>query len=314
MILGLSIVLLVIGAELVLDASEKVGKLFNIPPLVIGLVLIGLGTSLPEFFVSHLAAINGQGDMAIGNIVGSNISNLMLVLGISVLIHKIVVDKKEVINQAYIHVGLSITLSIILMFNKLYALSCLVLLTFFLGHLFFTYLGMNKQKRNPLTLEELEDVEDLEYTAKAKIILFVKLLVGFGFLYYGGEYLVKSGTEICRLSGISEYLVSAIFIALGTSIPELITSLLAAFKKKNVDLIFGNVIGSNIFNVAFVMGSLLFYEIDLKRTFYPEIIVLNIASLAVGFYAFKKIPLGKSIGFSLIGLYCLIVYTWIQYG
>ena len=130
-VLVLAVAALFLGAEFSLSAAEKVGAIFGIPPLVTGLLIIGLGTSLPEFFVSHLAAINQRGQMAIGNIVGSNISNILLVLGLSCIIQKIAVGQKETFHQIGIHLLLSFILSAVLLFDQLHIISCLILMAFF---------------------------------------------------------------------------------------------------------------------------------------------------------------------------------------
>ena len=306
LVLILAVVALFIGAELSLSAAEKVGKLFGIPPLVIGLLIIGLGTSLPEFFVSHLAAMNGQGQMAIGNIVGSNISNLLLVLGVSIIIQKIAVDQKATFHQVGIHLLLSLILSTVLLFDQLSAPVCLVLIAFFLGHLTYTYLEMKKsQQPSPSQGVPGERAEALQ-----KGRLFAKLFIGFTLLYAGGEGLVQSGSELCRLLGISEYAISVIFIALGTSLPELVTSLLAVVRKKDLDLIVGNIIGSNIFNVAFVMASLICYRIDLSRVFFAEIIVLLSSSLLLFVFAYRRWALNRFLGVLLLGMYSAIIFYW----
>ena len=123
---------------------------------------------------------------------------------------------------------------------------------------------------------------------------------------------MRSGVELCRLFGASEYIISVIFIALGTSLPELVTSVLAAVKNKSLDLIVGNVIGSNIFNVAFVMGSLIFYRIDLSRAFSAEIFVLLFSSLCLLIFSYKKWTLGRPFGMLFIGMYATITYYWVQ--
>ena len=302
----LSLILLLVGAELALNASEKVGKLFQIPPLLTGMLIIGLGTSLPEFFVSHLAALNGQGQMALGNIVGSNISNLLLVLGVTLLLQKIIVAHKDTLRQIGLHLLLSMILSFILLFNKLHILSCLVLITFFLGHIYQLSKGMKKTPPHKKT----ERTSSLSKVKKA--LLFIKLSAGFGLLYYGGEILVKSGSTLCHFLGISEYIISVIFIALGTSLPELLTSLLAIFQKKDLDLIVGNIIGSNIFNVAFIMGSLAFYNLDLSRGFLVESLVLFISSSLLFIFSLKKWPLNRPLGLFFMALYSGILYYWTQ--
>ena len=307
----LSLILLLVGAQLTLNTSEKVGKLFQLPPLITGMLILGLGTSLPEFFVSHLAALNGQGQIALGNILGSNISNLLLVLGTSLLLQKITVAHKDTLRQIGLHLLLSLILSSILLFNKLHILSCLVLITFFLGHTYQTYRGMKKTPQK----EKADDSQgDSKKSAQQsnKPLLIIKLFTGFGLLYYGGELLIQSANTLCHFLGISQYIISVIFIALGTSLPELLTSLLAAFQKKNLDLIIGNVIGSNIFNVALIMGSLAFYDLDLSRGFFAESFVLLLTSSLLFIFSLKKWDLNRSLGLFFIAIYSSILYYWTQ--
>ena len=303
-LLMLAVVAIFLGADISLNAAEKIGHIFNIPPLIIGLLIIGLGTSLPEFFVSHLAAVRGEGQMAIGNIVGSNISNLLLILGLSVVIQKISISQRGVFHQIAIHLLLSLILSIILLFNELYLLSCVVLIVFFISYLCYTYYDIKKFRNGP-------NNRVTAISEKKRKLLF-RLFIGFTLLYLGGEGLVRSGVELCRLFGASEYIISVIFIALGTSLPELVTSVLAAVKNKSLDLIVGNVIGSNIFNVAFVMGSLIFYRIDLSRAFSAEIFVLLFSSLCLLIFSYKKWTLGRPFGMLFIGMYATITYYWVQ--
>ena len=302
--LVLSLAALLLGAELSLGSGEKLGKIFGVPPLVVGLLVIGFGTSLPEFFISHFAAFKGYGAMAMGNLVGSNISNLLLILGASVLMKKISLRGKGFSSQLLIHLGLSVLLAGILAFDKLYTLSCLVLLVFFGSYLFYTYSEMKNspqaKKRNVL----------LEGKGVETIKLFGILIVGFALLYWGGTRLVMSAKKLCEFWDVSEYLVSVILLALGTSLPELLTSLMTVLRKRDLDLILGNIIGSNIFNIAFVMGSLIFYPIDLPRNFFPESAVLVVASLLFWFFAMKKWALSRFFGFSCMISYLLMVFYW----
>ncbi|MCY4643754.1 MAG: sodium:calcium antiporter [Bacteriovoracales bacterium] len=302
-VLILAFVILYIGAELALESGEKVGQALGISPLLIGLLIIGTGTSLPELFVSHLAALNGRGQIAIGNIVGSNVCNLLLVLGISMTIQRIALVKKETFYQAGIHLLLTVFLCAVLAFDELYPLSCVALIGFFAAYLFHSYGEAKKSKRN-----------DREKTSGSVVVswpkLVGKLLLGFSLLYVGGEALVRSGSSLCRFLGISEYTISVIFIALGTGLPELFTSFLATMKKKNLDIIVGNIIGSNIFNVALVMGSLVFYRIDLSRSFMGEMIALMISSLLLFAFAFKRWALNRVLGISFVGMYAFMVYYW----
>ena len=158
---------------------------------------------------------------------------------------------------------------------------------------------------------ERKEIKNNGSKKKGQSLLFVKLAVGFMLLYLGGEGLVQSGGELCRLLGVSEYTISVIFIALGTSLPELMTSLLAVVKKKDLGLIVGNVIGSNIFNVAFVMASLIFYQIHFTQTFFAEITVLLGSSLCLFLFAYRKWALNPILGVFFLGMYGAIIYYWI---
>lgn len=310
-ILLLSIFFLYLGAELALDSSEKIGKVLGLPNLLVGLLLVGLGTSLPEFFVSHLAALKGVPEMALGNIIGSNIGNLLMILGLTGLLVNVNLAGKNIKNQLILHLVLTVGLGIILSFDELYPLSGLALFTFFLYYLFFSYIQL-RRKNDHRTAEEIEEVKHILESNFEKIKLFAKLMLGFTILYLGGELLVRSGTKICEHFGISEYVISAIFVAFGTSFPELVTSLLACYKRKDLDLIVGNVIGSNIFNVAFVLGTLGFYKINFQRSFMVEstvlvgvaiyLIILNLMNKS--FYRFS----GALFFLGYLG----VVYYWIQ--
>ena len=273
LILILAIVALYFGAEFALDAAEKIGLYFGMSPLVIGLVLIGFGTSLPEFFVSQLACLNGEPEIAMGNIIGSNIANLFLIMGLSGLLTPLYIMSQDIRRQVLIHVLLTVFLTVIILYIGINPLTTVLLALFFGVYLWDTFAQMRKQRQLRNIEDEAEEVEKLE------VFVFGKLLVGFIFLYFGGEYLVKSGTEIGKLSGIPAYVISAIFVAFGTSFPELVTALIACAKKKNTDLITGNIIGSNIFNVTFVMGSIGIYEVPIRQNYNVELGALMFAAL-----------------------------------
>ena len=317
MVLVLSVVVLFLGAELTLGAGEKLGKLFAIPPFMIGLLIIGFGTSLPEFFVSHLSAANGRGQMALGNLVGSNISNILLVLGLSLVVRKISMASRETLLQMILHLLLSLILGVILFFDRLHWLSCLVLMAFFGGYLSYLYLDMKRSQQNiGCDLQPDQDQEPKAWGGRYyhRVKLFAQLLLGFVLLYGGGEFLIKAGSALCQLLEVSEYVISVIFIALGTSLPELATALLAVWRGKNLELITGNVIGSNIFNISFVMASLIFYRIDLSRGFWVETLVLVMSAGVLVIFSAKKWVPGRGLGLLLVGAYGYMTYYWLQQG
>ncbi|MBC98925.1 MAG: hypothetical protein CME63_14370 [Halobacteriovoraceae bacterium] len=306
-ILLLAIVALYFGAEFALEAAEKIGIFFGLSPLVIGLVLIGFGTSLPEFFVSQLACLNGEPEIAMGNIVGSNIANLFLIMGFSGLLAPLYILSQDIRRQIFIHVLLTSILALIIVVIGINPLTTVLLGLFFGFYLWDTFRQMRKQRQ----LRSLED-EPEEKIEKLEVFVFGKLIVGFVLLYFGGEYLVKSGTEIGRISGIPAYVISAIFVAFGTSFPELVTALIASFKKKNTDLITGNIIGSNIFNVAFVMGSIGIYEVPIRQSYNIELGALAFASLFLVMLVMVKRNFHRFAGVVFLATYGAIIYHWIR--
>ncbi|MCP4912189.1 MAG: calcium/sodium antiporter [Oligoflexia bacterium] len=305
-ILVLSIVALYFGAELALDAAERIGLYFGLSPLVIGLLLIGFGTSLPEFFVSQLASYRGESEIALGNIIGSNIANLFLILGVSGLLSSMHILRDEIRKQFIYHIILTAFLGVALFFTGINLVSTALFAFFFAGYLFITFNEMKKQRQFRNVEESSdEEIHELEF------LIFVKLLGGFVLLFLGGEYLVSSGTFIAKALGISAYVISAIFVAFGTSFPELVTALIASWKKKNTDLIVGNIIGSNIFNVAFVLGSIGFYKVDMTGNYRIEFTAL--ASAAIFLLLLNLIKRNFSLipGIIFLSTYVSMVLYWI---
>ncbi|PIP95377.1 MAG: hypothetical protein COW00_12795 [Bdellovibrio sp. CG12_big_fil_rev_8_21_14_0_65_39_13] len=301
-----SIVALYFGAELALEAAEKIGKYFGLSPLVIGLVLIGFGTSLPELFVSHLAAYRGVPAMAMGNVVGSNVANLFLILGLSGIFANLYILRKEIFMQFIYHIVVTLLLGVVLWWKRIDWLMSLMLLSFFTFFLGFTFHEMKKQRQT----KHVHDDEDEREVVVLGIGIIAKLFAGFVLLYLGGEYLVSSGSAIAKELGISEFVISAIFVAFGTSFPEFVTALVASIKKKNTDIITGNIIGSNIFNVAFILGTLGFQGIEIKDNYWVEWqVLMGAAFFMLGLYLFKK-NFGKIPGVLFLGSYIGMIIYW----
>lgn len=306
LILVLSIVALYFGAEFALEAAEKIGIFFGLSPLVIGLILIGFGTSLPEFFVSQIACWNNEPGMALGNVIGSNIANLFLIMGLSGVIAPLYILQKEIKRQILIHIALTAILTGIVFFMDVDPLVTLILGGFFSIFLYDLFREMKKE-RNLRTVTE----DDAEAVEKLETSIYGKLVIGFILLFIGGEYLVSSGSNLGKIVGIPSYVISAVFVAFGTSFPELVTALIACIKGKNTDLITGNIIGSNIFNVAFVMGSLGFYDFPIKQDFSLEMIALGFASLFLLLLVLMKKNFGRFSGITFLGGYGYVVYYWV---
>jgi cation:H+ antiporter len=305
-LLIIAVAVLYYGAEFTLESGEKIGRYFGLSPLVIGLLIVGFGTSLPEFFVSQLACIRGESPIALGNIVGSNIANLFLIMGISGLFVTLHILRKEIFDQLIYHIVLTGLLAFALMQKSFTLLSAFSLLIFFSFYLYKTFAEMKKQ-RHLKAHDPDDEVKELRFLDG------VLLVVGFGLLYGGGELLVYSGTELGKSLGISTYVISAVLLAFGTSFPELMTAMLACYKKKNTDLITGNILGSNIFNVAFVMTSIFPYKISYGRDYKVELIILGSAAIFLFTLSALKKNFTRISGILFCSSYIGIVYYWANF-
>lgn len=302
-LLLLSLATLYYGAELALASAEKVGRYFKLSPLVIGLVIVGFGTSLPELFVSQLAALRGRSDIALGNIIGSNVANLFLILGISGVMAPLVLKSREIFVQLLMHLGVTLLLIATMTQERLTPISSIALLLFFI-----TFVYMTIFKKKPGSKQEAEEDEELEPVG---LKVWVKLVTGFALLYTGGELLVSSGSLLGELAGISPFVISAVFVAFGTSFPELVTSLIAVKKGKDLDLVTGNILGSNIFNVALVLGSLGVYHVDTSASYATELWSLLGASLFLIFLYWRGMRFHRIAGGLFLLCYVGLLAHWI---
>ena len=292
----LAFIILFSGAHWTLDSGEKIGGYFRLSPLTIGALFLGLGTSLPELFVSHLAVWEGHTDMALGNILGSNMANICLIMGMTGILTRLSFDE-GIRREFYWHLGATILLSLTCLRGRFDYWTCVMLIPFFCFYLYSTL-----QKKTPSSLKKTErlNVKDM-----------AKLILGFAFLYCGGELLISSGQHLAMMMGISEYVLSAVFIAFGTSLPELVTSFLTWYQGRNTHLITGNIIGSNICNIAFVLGGLGIHNVSFIASHLFELTVLVALSLVLLSIVFLKKSFGRFEGFFFLMIYSCVIYVWI---
>ena len=302
-----AIILLYFGAEFSLDASEKVGKKIGLSPLVIGMLLVGFGTSLPELFVGHIAGARGEVGIALGSLVGSNIANLFLVLGISAFIAKLSTKGKSLREHLGIHLLLSIALFFVLNQTHLTLLTASPLLGVLVIYLFFIFKDMKRSE------EVNRNSEEKELDTDKNSILLLKMIIGFFLLYVGGELLVKGGTDFGVAIGIETYIISSIFIAFGTSFPELVTAVMAAVKKKDTDIIIGNIIGSNLFNCALILGSLGVYNFEIAGDYSVELFSLLFGSGFLLLLSFLNKTLAKAGSILFVMVYLGVVGHWLKF-
>lgn len=250
----IGILFLIKGAEYLVDGSSSLAKKFKVPTLVIGLTVVAFGTSMPELVVNVIASLNGNGDIAFGNIVGSNIANILLILGITALITSLKVQRSTTWKEIPFSLLAAIVLFVFastltldsLALKSIFRFEGIVLLLFFMIFLYYVF-ELTRQNKG-----QLED-NKLEIKQLSSLRIAVYIIGGLVALYIGGKWTVEGAVSLAKLLGMSEYFISLTIVAVGTSLPELVTSIIAAFKK-DVDLAVGNIVGSNIFNIFFVLG------------------------------------------------------------
>lgn len=256
------LLLILLGANGLTDGSASVAKRFGIPPIVIGLTIVAFGTSAPELTVSVASAIKGSADIAIGNVVGSNIFNTLMIVGCTALVAPIVITKNTLKKE----IPLCILSSIVLLIcandvflnkaseNILDRVDGLLLLCFFTIFMGYTFaIAFSTKSANEQTIEQTPATEEEEIKLLPWWKSSIYIIGGLAALIFGGQIFVNGATGIARNMGISESIIALTLVAGGTSLPELATSIVAAMKK-NPEIAIGNVIGSNLFNIFFVLG------------------------------------------------------------
>lgn len=305
-------VVLILGANWLVNGSVSLGLRANLSPLVIGLTVVAFGTSLPELVINVFASFKGSSDLAIGNVLGSNIMNIFLILGISALLMPIHVERISM--QRDIPVGLFATLLFGLVANG-YFLGFELVINRFDGFVllavFGVYLWFTLKKRNGM--EPDLDVENKQPASWPKTILLI--LIGLAGLFFGGEWVSDGALEVAKALGISETAVGLTIVAAATSLPELVTAIVAAMKK-NIGIVMGNVLGSNIINILVVLGTSaiinpLIYQTKLNVEL-GMVIAANLA-LVVLIYLGKGFRLSRYEGISLILIYIVFIWFSINY-
>ncbi|MCM1251367.1 MAG: calcium/sodium antiporter [Clostridium sp.] len=247
LLLVLGFVMLVKGADWFVEGASKVAERFGIPQLVIGLTIVAMGTSLPEAAVSTSAALKGSAEITIGNVVGSNIMNILLILGITSVISPLAVQLSTVRYEIPIVIGISVLLAVLgLTDGSVGRVDGLILLA---GMVLYLLYLLHMSKKGQAVVEEVEKTDKKDSLLK----LLLLILVGGVMIVWGSDITVDAATALARIFGMSERLIGLTIVAFGTSLPELVTSATAAMKGK-ADIAVGNIVGSNVFNILFVVG------------------------------------------------------------
>lgn len=245
-------VFLIKGASLLVDGSASIAKKLKISSIVIGLTIVAFGTSAPEFIVNIFASINGNTDIAIGNILGSNIANVFLILGVASIIYPLSTKRNTVWKEIPMSLLAALVLGVLVndiridnaVFSGLTRIDGIVLLSFFIIFLYYTF-GIAKTSGEE---DGAGKIKDLSYLKS-----FFYILLGLIGLVLGGKWIVDGAVHIATMLNISQSLIGLTVVAIGTSLPELATSAIAAYKKQS-DIAIGNVVGSSIFNIFWILG------------------------------------------------------------
>jgi cation:H+ antiporter len=302
-------VLLIKGADWLVDGASSIAKKYKVSDLVIGLTIVSFGTSAPELVVNILASFSGSSDIAIGNVLGSNI---FLILGICALISSLPLKKSTVFSEipftliAAFLVGFLanthlFTSDPILQISRFEGV---VLIAFFLLFMGYIY---------TLTKEDKDIIEEIEVKMSAKkSVLFIS--AGILAMFFGGNWVVEGAVEFAKYYGLSESFIGLTIVSIGTSLPELATSVMAA-RKGNADIAVGNIVGSNIFNIFWILG----LSATIKNLPFPEISNIDVAVTAFASVALllsmtygKKYSIGKIDGVLYILIYVVYVFSLFQ--
>jgi len=302
-------VLLIKGADWMVSGASALAKKYNVSDLVIGLTIVSFGTSAPELVVNSVASFQRHSDIVFGNVLGSNIVNLFFILGIAGLVYPIRVQSSTVWKEIPISILAVIALFVLsnsFFLQKLNIVSRIdgaILLVMFAGFLYYIYLQM-KTDRSVISETVVKEMSNLK--------IWGLIIIGISGLILGGKLVVDNAIKVATLLGVSEKIIGLTIVAIGTSLPELVTSVLAAFKK-NSDIAFGNIIGSNIFNILFILAvSSLIHPADFNTSFNTELYLLGGGTLVlfIAMFTGGKKMLDRWEAAILLLVY--IVYTYLM--
>lgn len=310
-LLVLGFVVLIKGADLFVDGASATAQNFKVSKMLIGLTIVAFGTSAPEFAVSVKSLLSGNGDMVLGNVIGSNILNILLILGVSAMFHSLSVKNNTVKKELPITLLIT-TLFAVLLSDHLFDKSLpnsftrsdgIILLLFFLVFIYYLISMMRKK---------IDVDNNLPNMSLKKAILFT--IVGIVAIVIGSNLVVDSASFIASALGVSERMISLTIIALGTSLPELVTSV-AATRKGEYDIAIGNVVGSNIFNIGIVIGVpvVLFGGVSQIAFSYIDLLVMLASTLLLFLFSFRDYKISKSEGAMFLTLF-IIYYTYVIFG
>ncbi len=304
------LVVLILGGEFLIRGAQQIAVRAHISPLVIGLTVVAFGTSAPELFISLRSALQGSSDFIMGNVIGSNICNLAMILGITAIISPFKVHSSSIKRDWPVVMGASLLLYFIMKLgyiNYQTGLLLLVILVVYLVSVIYTSRKQIKEERENLAVSETPIIKQTFWKDLAYI------MIGAAGLFFGSEWFVGGAKDLAIGLGVSERIIGVTVLALGTSLPELVTASIAAYKKET-DLAVGNLIGSNIFNILFILGATgLVTDINISAIIMQVDMtwMLGVTLIIFPMMVFKQ-RMGRASGIILLLIYVTYIYTVIS--
>jgi cation:H+ antiporter len=306
-LLVVGFVFLVKGADFFVEGASSVAKRLKVPSLIIGLTIVAMGTSLPETAVSISASIQGSNSLAISNVTGSNIFNLMVVVGLCAIMSTVKVDNDTIKRDIPFSLGAAVLMLVFGFTGSILGRGeGIIFLVLFMGYIFLMIRSALKARAAGLAVENeaIEEAEKAELMPVAKSIICI--IGGAIAIAFGGDWVVDGASVLASAFGLSDTLIGLTIVAIGTSLPELVTSIVAA-RKNEVDMALGNAIGSNIFNILMVLGvASVISPINFIMNNIFDIVVLIASTLVVWLAVWRKKELKRPMGFFMVAVY--VVY------
>ncbi len=307
-------ILLIKGADLLVEGASKVAKKFHIPEIIIGLTIVSIGTSMPELFVSITSALDGYSDMAMGNVIGSNVANLLLILGLATVISSVKFKRETRLIE--IPLCLAFTVIFLILCNvgqNVTRIDAIILIILFIMFIAYTIvMAFKGEKFDSKDNDEEEDNDEDEKNSTLRNIIYI--LVGIVALKFGGDLTVNNAVNVAKIVNLSEKIISLTILAVGTSLPELVTSVSAAIKKKS-DIAIGNILGSNIFNELLIIGtSALIRPITYNLSYNIDMSILMLATIILALFPIippknKMTRANGSVYLILYAIYMVILFN-----
>ncbi len=307
-LLIIGLIVLIVGGDYLVRGSSSIALRLHLSPLVVGLTIVAFGTSAPELLISIQSALKGSPDLVMGNVVGSNICNLALVLGLTAVINPVKVQINSIRFDWPMTMGASILLYLIVREGSIAAFEGILFLIIIISYLIFIIQQSRKETKANISAGDKDEIPEMPSKQIWKDLVFIA--IGCVGLYFGSEWFVNSAKELALSIGVEERVVGLTVVALGTSLPELVTAAVASYKGQT-DLALGNLMGSNIFNILSILGITsiireIHVHIDILN---KDIIWMLMITLMILPFMIMRREIGRVDGFILLLVYVVYIYT-----